>query len=134
MTSQYGAYVLRAGLAKLHARMRMHTPTRPGTHVHACTRKHAHTHTHTHQYVILVYFPQQQRFRERVSALRYTYIACLVIFTFNLLVRSLITKLHTPKKYIVLVLLLQTIYAHKYQRSKHLNQNYILQPERTSRS
>jgi hypothetical protein len=43
MTSQYGAYVLRAGLARLYARMRMHTPTRLGTHMHACTHKHAHT-------------------------------------------------------------------------------------------
>jgi hypothetical protein len=40
MTSQYGAYALHAGLARLHARMRMHTPTR--------------THAHTDQYVILV--------------------------------------------------------------------------------
>ena len=39
MTSQYGAYALRAGLARLYARMRMHTPTRSGTHVHARTRR-----------------------------------------------------------------------------------------------
>ena len=38
MTSQYGAYSLRAGLARLYARMRMHTPTRLGTHMHARTR------------------------------------------------------------------------------------------------
>ena len=50
MTSQYGAYALRAGLARLFARMR------PGTHMHARTRKHA----HTDQYVILTAFPQQQ--------------------------------------------------------------------------
>ena len=43
MTSQYGAYALRAGLARLYARMRMHTPTRSGTHMHARKRKHAHT-------------------------------------------------------------------------------------------
>ena len=61
MTSQYGAYALRARLARLYARMRMHTPTRSGTHMHACTRKHA----HTDQYVILIAFPQQQWFRER---------------------------------------------------------------------
>ena len=42
MTSQYGA--LRAGLARLYTCMRMHTPTRSGTHVHERTRKHAHTH------------------------------------------------------------------------------------------
>jgi hypothetical protein len=35
MTSQYGAYALRAELARLYARMYMHTPTRPGTHMHA---------------------------------------------------------------------------------------------------
>ena len=35
MTSQYGAYALRAGLARLHARMCMHTSTRPGNHMHA---------------------------------------------------------------------------------------------------
>jgi hypothetical protein len=49
MTSQYGAYTLRAGLAGLYVRMRMHTATRPSTHMHARTRKHA----HTDQYVML---------------------------------------------------------------------------------
>jgi hypothetical protein len=72
MTSQYGAYALRAGLARLYARMRLHTLTRPVTHMHA--RMHA----HTVQYVILTAFPQQQWLRERASVLRYTYIACLV--------------------------------------------------------
>jgi hypothetical protein len=43
ITSQYGSYALRAGLARLHARMRMHTPTRLGTHLHARTLKHAYT-------------------------------------------------------------------------------------------
>jgi hypothetical protein len=61
MTSQHGAYALRAGLARLYARMHMHMPTRSGTHMHARTRKHA----HTGQYVILIAFPQQQWFRER---------------------------------------------------------------------
>jgi hypothetical protein len=37
LTSQYGEYALHAGLARLHARMRMHTPTHPGTHTHAHT-------------------------------------------------------------------------------------------------
>jgi hypothetical protein len=76
MTSQHGAYALRAGLARLYARMRKHTPTGPSTHMHARTRKHA----HTDQYVMLFAFPQQQWFRERTSMLRYTYIACLVCF------------------------------------------------------
>jgi hypothetical protein len=74
MTSQYGAYALRAGLARLYARIRMHTPSRPGIDIHARTRKHA----HRNQYVILIAFPQQQWFRERASVLRCTYIACLV--------------------------------------------------------
>jgi hypothetical protein len=75
MTSQYGAYALGAGLAGLHARMRMHTPTRPGTHTH----KHA----HTDQYVILIAFPQQEWFRERDSVLLYTHFACLVSYIFS---------------------------------------------------
>ena len=76
MTSQYGAYALRAGLARLHARMRMHAPTCPGTHMHARTRKNS----HTDQYIILIAFPQRQWLRERASMLRYTSIACLVSF------------------------------------------------------
>jgi hypothetical protein len=43
MTSQYSAYALRAGLARLYARTRMYTPTRLGAHMHARMRKHAHT-------------------------------------------------------------------------------------------
>jgi hypothetical protein len=74
MSSQYGAYTLHAGLATLCARMRMHTPTRPATHMHARTSKHA----HTDRCVILIAFPQEQWFRERAPVLRYTYIACLV--------------------------------------------------------
>jgi hypothetical protein len=58
MTSQYGEYVLHAGLARLYA----------------CMRKHA----QTDQYVILIFFPQQQWFHERTSMLCYMYIACLV--------------------------------------------------------
>jgi hypothetical protein len=75
MTSQYGSYPLRAGLARLYARMQVHTSTRPGTHMHARTSKHA----HTDQYVILTAFPQQQWFPERASVLRYTCFACLVV-------------------------------------------------------
>jgi hypothetical protein len=41
MTSQHGAYALRAGLAKLHTLMRMHTPTGPDTQIHALTHAHA---------------------------------------------------------------------------------------------
>jgi hypothetical protein len=74
ITSQLGAYALRAGLERLYARMRMHTPTRSGTHMHVRTRKHA----HKDQYVILITFPRPQWFRERALMFRYTYIACLV--------------------------------------------------------
>ena len=45
MTSQYGAYALRAELARLYARMRMHAPTRQGTHMHARTHARAIIHT-----------------------------------------------------------------------------------------
>jgi hypothetical protein len=38
------------------------------------------TDTHS-EYVIFIDFPRQQLFRERASILRYTYIACLVIFS-----------------------------------------------------
>jgi hypothetical protein len=41
MTSQYGAYALRAGLARLYARTRVHTPARTGTFMHAHVRTHA---------------------------------------------------------------------------------------------
>jgi hypothetical protein len=44
MTSQYGAYALRAGLARLYAHMRMHTPTRSGTHMRARMQAQACTH------------------------------------------------------------------------------------------
>ena len=50
MTSQYGAYALRAGLARLRARMRVQTPKRPGTHMHA----------RAYQFVIFIAFPRQQ--------------------------------------------------------------------------
>jgi hypothetical protein len=72
MTSQYGAYTLHAVLQRLHALIRMHTPTRPGTHIHAGTQAHA------YQLIMRTAFPQQQWFRERASVLRYTYIVCLV--------------------------------------------------------
>ena len=52
MTSQHGAYALRAELAKLYERMRVHTPTRPGTHMQTRTHAQACTDTNT-QYVLL---------------------------------------------------------------------------------
>jgi hypothetical protein len=51
MTSQLGAYALRAGLARLYTRMRTRTSSRADNHTHARTRKHA----HTDQYVILLF-------------------------------------------------------------------------------
>jgi hypothetical protein len=35
------------------------------------------------EYVILIAFPLQQRLYARVSMLRYTYIACLVMFVYQ---------------------------------------------------
>jgi hypothetical protein len=72
MTSQHGAYALHAGLARLHARMCMHTSTSSRTHAHA------RTHTYTHKYVILIALPREQWLRERASVMWYTYVACLV--------------------------------------------------------
>ena len=79
MTSQHGAYALRAGLARLCARMRVHMSARLGNHTQARNSKHA----HTDHYVILTAFPRQQWFCERASMLRYTYIGCLVLFYFQ---------------------------------------------------
>ena len=59
MTSQYGMYALHAGLARLHARKRMDTPTRPDAHMHARTHARERVHTQT-QYVILIAFSRQQ--------------------------------------------------------------------------
>ena len=44
VTSQLGAHELRAGKARLHARRRIHTPTRPA----ALMLARLHTHTHTY--------------------------------------------------------------------------------------
>ena len=63
MTSQYGAFSLHAGLARLYARARMHTDTL----------------THADRYVILIAFPQQQWLQEHALMLRYTHIACFVM-------------------------------------------------------
>ena len=76
-------------------------PTRTQAHARACLLTHIHTHTdarthrrlhprahartsppptHTHREICA--YPQQQWLQERVSMLRYTYIDCLVRFTF----------------------------------------------------
>ena len=75
MTSQYGAFSLGAGLVGLHARMRMHTPTRPDTHMHART----HAQVCTHRSICNTYNNIIQWFRERASKLCYTYIVRLVV-------------------------------------------------------
>jgi hypothetical protein len=72
MTSEYGAYALHAGLARLHARMRMYTPGYP----------HAHTHAHacTHRPVSNTScFSAATMIRERASILRYK-VRCLSRF------------------------------------------------------
>jgi hypothetical protein len=56
MALQYGAYALRSGLARLHERMRMHTPPHPGTHTHELT--HAHRPVSNN----LIAFVRQQQF------------------------------------------------------------------------
>ena len=58
--------------ARLHANT--HARTHAQTHTHMLTNAR----THAEKYVILIAFPQQQWLRERVSVMRYTYIACLV--------------------------------------------------------
>ena len=71
MTSQHGAYALRARLASLHACMRMHMPTRPGTHMHA---RSARMHTQANKCNTYCFFTATM-IRKRPSVLRYTYIA-----------------------------------------------------------
>ena len=41
------------------------------------------TDTHSEHVIFIAFFPLQQRLRERVSMLRYTYVACLVISVFE---------------------------------------------------
>ena len=81
MTSQYGAYELRAGLVRLYARMCMHTPSRPSAHMHA--RTHARASMHTYKYAILTAFPQEQWFRERSSAFR---LSCSLLLSYRVLI------------------------------------------------
>jgi hypothetical protein len=80
ITVQYDAYALRDGVARLYARMRMHTPTRPGIHMHARTHARTRKPAYTDQYVTVIAFPWQQLFRECSPVLRYTYVAYLVYF------------------------------------------------------
>jgi hypothetical protein len=76
MTSQYGACALLAGLARLCARMSMHTSTRPGTHMQARTHVRKHAHSCTQSPVRnTCYFSSATMISERAPVLRYTYIA-----------------------------------------------------------
>ena len=69
MTSQYGAYAFRAGLARPHAR----------------------THAHTRRPISNTYcFSTATMIRESASMLRYTYIVCLV--NFYLYLASMLTN------------------------------------------
>jgi len=45
------------------------------------------TNTHS-EYVIVTAFPLQQRLHERASMLRYTYMACLVVFNYGLFFKT----------------------------------------------
>jgi hypothetical protein len=68
MTSQHGAHALHAGLGRLHALTRKHTPTRPGAHMHA------HTHACTPRPINNTYcFSTATMIRERVSVFRHIY-------------------------------------------------------------
>ena len=72
MTSKHGAFALHAGLARLHASMRMYTPTHSRTHIHA------RTHTETNKLYSFCFSTATMN-RERASVLRYTYVVCLVL-------------------------------------------------------
>ena len=81
--TQYGAYTLHAGQARLHTRTRMHAPGHPTPpHTRTCAHTRTCTHhcarMHTKKYVILIAFPRQQWLCKRASILRYMYIACIV--------------------------------------------------------
>jgi hypothetical protein len=69
ITLQYGAYALHAGLARLYARTRMHTPTRSDIRTHARAS--------TQIYFVFCFFTEKM-IPERDQVLRYTYIVCLV--------------------------------------------------------
>ena len=79
MTSQYGAYALRVGLAGLHARMRMHTPKRPGTHMHARRG----THIQSNRYHLFL-FHSNNNSLERHSVTLYVHcLSCVPVPSFK---------------------------------------------------
>ena len=74
MTSQYGAFALHAGLARLQARICKNTPTRPGIQMNAHTR----THARTDQYLLLFHGNNDSRTRVNVTL----FVHCLSYFRF----------------------------------------------------
>lgn len=74
MTSQFSAYSLDAGKAKLCAHTSMHTPTHPVTY----PRKRAHARTHTETNMYSFCFSTETMIPESASILRYTYTVCLL--------------------------------------------------------
>ena len=62
MTSQYGAYALHAGLARLHALISTHMPTCPDTHMQA------RTHTQiSKQYLLLFHGDNDSRMHLNIT-------------------------------------------------------------------
>ena len=70
MTSQYSAYDLHAGYARLHARTLMQTHTRQGKRTYA----------HSHKFAIFIAFPWQQCFANEPQFL---VMRTLRVFVFN---------------------------------------------------
>jgi hypothetical protein len=71
MTSQYDAYMLHAGLARLRALMHVHLPMHPGTDVH--------------MHIPIsntCYFSTATVICKHATMLCYTYIVCLVILNY----------------------------------------------------
>jgi hypothetical protein len=70
-------WISKATSAQAHARVRAPTHTHGRSHV-LHMPSHTGARTRKQKYVTLIISPCQQRFRERVSMLRYTYTDCLV--------------------------------------------------------
>ena len=89
MTSQYGACALRAGVARLHARTRMHTPTCTGTHTHARTHKQT-----NEKYLLL--FNDNNDSRTRLNVTLHVY--CLFHLMLNRVIPKVTNGLETVKR------------------------------------
>ena len=126
MTSQYDAYSLHAGLGRLHARMRKHTPARSGTHMHARTHARARLHTPISNTYC---FSKARTIRKRISMLRYMYTAPLVSCTSRPHIRNIFKKTFqnatcmsacTSKRFNQLIALHEISYKH-FSTSGHPN-------------